>query len=208
MTHAGLTVAVLDLPGAEAVALTLRGEGAEVLTTANPNEAVRANGLVIPGAGTVADTLATLSTLQGARVVGQRLAGARPVFALGSAMDVLFEQLLDDDSVTTTLGEWPGAVVKRHGAPAAAPVEAPAESAMFRGVDAGAEFEFTTDAVAPTFDLECDEFIAYPHVSWARVGAERIVAAVENGPLWAAQFLPERSGEAGRTVLRNWLGQL
>lgn len=208
MTHAGLTVAVLDLPGAEAVAHTLRGEGAEVFATANPNEAAGAAGLVIPGAGTVADTLSALSSLQGARVVGQRLAGARPVFALGSAMDVIFEQLLDDDSVTTTLGEWPGAVVKRDGVPAAAPIEAAAGSSMFRGVDAGAEFEFATDAVAPTFDLARDEFIAYPHVSWAVVGGERIVAAVENGPLWAAQFLPERSGEVGRTVLRNWLGQL
>jgi len=44
-------------------------------------------------------------------------------------------------------------------------------------------------------------------VTWATHG-EPFVAAVENGPLSATQFHPEKSGEAGAQVLRNWLGQL
>jgi imidazole glycerol-phosphate synthase subunit HisH len=31
------------------------------------------------------------------------------------------------------------------------------------------------------------------------------VAAVENGPLCATQFHPEKSGDAGASVLENWL---
>ena len=34
------------------------------------------------------------------------------------------------------------------------------------------------------------------------------VAAVENGPLSATQFHPEKSGDAGAHLLRNWLGTL
>jgi len=34
------------------------------------------------------------------------------------------------------------------------------------------------------------------------------VAAVENGPLWATQFHPEKSGEPGIRLLSNWLGTL
>lgn len=208
MTHAGLTVAVLDLAGAEAVARTLREVGAHASVTSEPKVAVEARGLVIPGAGTVADTLEGLASLSGARVVGQRLAGARPVLALGSGMDVLFEQLLDDGSVTTALGEWPGAVEKRAGEHVGARLEAAAGSAMLRGVESDAEFVFGADAVALAFELARDQFIAYPRLSWADVDGERILAVVENGPLWAAQFLPECSGDAGRAVLRNWLGQL
>ena len=46
-----------------------------------------------------------------------------------------------------------------------------------------------------------------PKVTWAEHGA-RFVAAVENGPLWATQFHPEKSGDAGAQLLRNWVGSL
>jgi glutamine amidotransferase len=49
-----------------------------------------------------------------------------------------------------------------------------------------------------------------PLVTWAETGAradggDRFVAAVENGPLWATQFHPEKSGDAGAALLRNWV---
>ncbi len=46
-----------------------------------------------------------------------------------------------------------------------------------------------------------------PLVTWATHG-EPFVAAVENGPLWATQFHPEKSGDAGAVVLRNWVSTL
>ena len=42
-----------------------------------------------------------------------------------------------------------------------------------------------------------------PQVTWAAHG-EPFVAAVENGPLWATQFHPEKSGDAGAQLLTNW----
>jgi glutamine amidotransferase len=44
-------------------------------------------------------------------------------------------------------------------------------------------------------------------VTWAEHGV-RFVAAVENGPLSATQFHPEKSGAAGLRLLANWLGTL
>jgi glutamine amidotransferase len=44
-------------------------------------------------------------------------------------------------------------------------------------------------------------------VTWAEHG-ERFVAAVENGPLSATQFHPEKSGDAGAALLRNWVRSL
>jgi len=44
-------------------------------------------------------------------------------------------------------------------------------------------------------------------VTWATHG-ERFVAAVEDGPLTATQFHPEKSGDAGAQLLANWLETL
>ena len=38
--------------------------------------------------------------------------------------------------------------------------------------------------------------------------ADRFVAAVENGPLSATQFHPEKSGDAGLALLENWVRAL
>lgn len=46
-----------------------------------------------------------------------------------------------------------------------------------------------------------------PAVTWATHG-ERFLAAVENGPLSATQFHPEKSGDAGIRLLRNWVESL
>ena len=43
-----------------------------------------------------------------------------------------------------------------------------------------------------------------PLVTWADHGGP-FVAAVENGPLSATQFHPEKSGDAGARLLANWL---
>ncbi len=45
-------------------------------------------------------------------------------------------------------------------------------------------------------------------VTWAEHDADRFVAAVEHGALCATQFHPEKSGEAGARLLRNWVGSL
>ncbi len=44
-------------------------------------------------------------------------------------------------------------------------------------------------------------------VSWSEHG-EPFVAAVETGALAGTQFHPAKSGDAGLTLLANWLGTL
>ena len=46
-----------------------------------------------------------------------------------------------------------------------------------------------------------------PKVSWSEHGAP-FVAAVENGPLVATQFHPEKSGDAGAHLLESWVATL
>ena len=61
---------------------------------------------------------------------------------------------------------------------------------------------------ARTWDLVTTGHTREPLVTWAEHGGDRFVAAVENGPLSATQFHPEKSGDAGAALLRNWVGTL
>lgn len=185
-------------PAVAALRDALRAAGAQAEITADPASAVAADGLVVVASGDAAEALRALRKAQVDRVVGQRLAGSRPVFVVGAAMDALFERGADG---AAGFGEWPGGVDKL-----AAPVEraevAPAADSLM--LDGPQEFEFNVATGTRDFELKEDEFIAYPKLSWAG----EVLAAVENGPLWATRFHPETSGEAGAGVLRNWISQL
>ena len=175
-----------------------RAEGVDAEVTSDPASAVAADGLVVAASVDAAEALRALRKAQVDRVVGQRLAGSRPVLVVGAAMDALFERGADG---AAGFGEWPGGVDKLD-----APVEraevAPAQGSLM--LDGAQEFVFNAATGARDFELQEDEFIAYPKLSWAG----EVLAAVENGPLWATRFHPEASGDAGAGVLRNWIAQL
>ena len=81
----------------------------------------------------------------------------------------------------------------------------PPGSALFAGIgprDAVLLRALLRAALAPLARGELAA--AAPLVTWAEHG-EPFVAAVENGPLCATQFHPEKSGDAGAALLANWL---
>ena len=78
---------------------------------------------------------------------------------------------------------------------------------MFAGVE-GERFYFVHSYGVRTWALETHGRTAAPLVAWTEHGGDRFVAAVENGPLWATQFHPEKSGDAGAVLLRNWVATL
>jgi glutamine amidotransferase len=86
-------------------------------------------------------------------------------------------------------------------------VAAPENSALFAGLDAGTRFYFVHSYAVQRWELEPSSTLVAPLVTWSEHG-KPFVAAVENGPLCATQFHPEKSGDAGAQLLRNWLGTL
>lgn len=199
------TVAVFDAFAGNDVCIqelrvALASCGVKATVTADPAEAVAADGLVLAASGDASAALQAFNRAHAPRVVGQRLAGSRPVLAVGAAMDALFERGAEGQA---GFGEWPGGVAKLAAPVERATVTAAEGSRMLAG---GEEFVFDAETGVSSFELAEDEFIAYPALSW--VEGLPVLAAVENGPLWAARFHPERSGEAGSDVLRRWIGQL
>ncbi|WP_054811420.1 imidazole glycerol phosphate synthase subunit HisH [Nocardia arizonensis] len=185
--------------------------GATVEVTADPQIALAADGLVVPGVGAFAACMAGLRAVRGERIIGQRLAGGRPVLGICVGMQILFERGVEFGVETEGCAEWPG-TVERLSAPVLPhmgwnTVSAPADSTLFAGLDRDTRFYFVHSYAAQTWDLPPSQHFANPRLTWAEHGVP-FLAAVENGALSATQFHPEKSGDAGAQLLRNWVTSL
>ena len=186
--------------------------GAEVTLTADQAAAAAADGLVVPGVGAFEACVSGLRAVRGDVVVDRRLAGGRPVLGICVGMQILFERGVEHDVESTGVGEWPGVVERLHARPLPHMgwnlVEPPGGTALFAGVE-GERFYFVHSygVRAWHFPVTGNRFHP-PLVTWAEHGGDRFLAAVENGPLSATQFHPEKSGDAGATLLENWVGSL
>lgn len=185
--------------------------GAQVTVTADYDAAMDADGLVVPGVGAFAACMSGLKSVIGERIIGRRLSAARPVLGICVGMQILFERGVEHGVETEGCGEWPG-TVERLEAPVLPhmgwnTVKAPADSVLFAGLDADTRFYFVHSYGVREWELQPGPGFTPPLVTWAEHGVP-FVAAVENGPLMATQFHPEKSGDAGAALLTNWVGTL
>ena len=193
------------------VVRALQRAGAAVSLTADRDAAMAADGLVVPGVGAFRACMEGLRAVRGHELIGRRLAGGRAVLGICVGMQILFEHGSEHGVETEGCGEWPG-VVERLQAPVVPhmgwnTVEVPAESALFAGVEQQ-RFYFVHSYGVRRWELVTNNRTRAPMVSWAEHGGDRFVAAVENGPLTATQFHPEKSGDAGARLLHNWVSSL
>jgi glutamine amidotransferase len=189
----------------------LERAGAQVRLTADRSAALDSDGLVVPGVGAFKACVEGVRAVKGHEVIGRRLAGGRPVLGICVGMQVLFEHGVEHGVDTAGLEEWPG-VVERLQAPVVPhmgwnTVEAPDGTVLFDGVERE-RFYFVHSYGVRDWTLRTGTRTKAPLVTWSSHGGDRFVAAVENGPLCATQFHPEKSGDAGARLLRNWVGTL
>jgi glutamine amidotransferase len=188
----------------------LEAAGAEVELTGDRKRALEADGLLVPGVGAFTAVAEALKASHGDEVVDRRLAGGRPVLGICVGMQVMFERGVENGVETEGLGEWPGTVdlIRADVVPHMGwnTVRAPEDSTLFAGLQ-DERFYFVHSYAAQDWTLEASGPFAQPKVTWADHGSP-FVAAVENGPLSATQFHPEKSGRAGIQLLRNWIGTL
>ena len=185
--------------------------GAEVTLTSDRALAQDADGLVVPGVGAFAACMQGLRAMRGHEVIGRRLAGGRPVLGICVGMQILFERGVEHGVETVGCDEWPG-VVERLQAPVVPhmgwnTVDVAAGSTLFDGIE-DERFYFVHSYAVRDWTLVTNDRTRAPLVHWTTHGGDRFVAAVENGPLTATQFHPEKSGDAGAALLRNWVESL
>jgi len=206
------SVVVLDYGSGNvhSAAKALEAVGARVTLTADRGAAQDADGLVVPGVGAFEAVVDQLKAVRGHEVIDRRLAGGMPVLGICVGMQVLFEHGVEHGRDTEGLGEWPGTVerLKADVLPHMGwnAVDAPADSVLFDGVR-DQRFYFVHSYAAQNWELPASDTFAPAKLTWADHGG-RFLAAVENGPLSATQFHPEKSGQAGIRLLRNWVQSL
>ncbi len=205
-------VAVLDYGSGNihSAAKALAAAGADARLTADRGLIRDAAGLVVPGVGAFSAVIEALRAIRGDELIGRRLAGGLPVLGICVGMQVLFEHGVERGVDAEGLGEWPGAVTELD-APVLPhmgwnTVRAGADSVLFEGIEEE-RFYFVHSYGAQHWSMEPMRPFREPVLTWCDYGTP-FLAAVENGPLSATQFHPEKSGAAGIRLLRNWISSL
>lgn len=203
------SVVVLDYGSGNvhSVAKAVAAAGAEVQLTSDPAAVLAADGLIVPGVGAFEAVMKQLAAVGGARLIEQRLIAGKPVLGICVGLQVMFEQGVEHGVETEGLGQWPG-IVDKLDAPMLPhmgwdTVDAPQGSVLFEGI-ADERFYFVHSYGVQNFPPLGGGAFTAPKITWSEYGS-RFVAAVENGPLMATQFHPEKSGQAGIRLLTNWV---
>jgi glutamine amidotransferase len=180
--------------------------GVDVTVTLDRDQALAADGLVVPGVGAFAACMAGLTDVGGQGIIAARVAQGRPVLAICVGHQVLFEAGIEHGLRADGCGIWPGLVEQIHaqrlphmGWNTVAPGTG---SGLFAGIESERFYFVHSYAVR--------ELPEKPGrtISWAEHGGDRFVAAVEEGPVSSTQFHPEKSGDAGARLISNWVATL
>ncbi|ETW24245.1 imidazole glycerol phosphate synthase subunit HisH [Mycobacterium gastri] len=204
----GKSVVVLDYGSGNlrSAQRALQRVGAAVEVTADAKAAAAADGLLVPGVGAFEACMTGLRKINGEQIIAERVAAGQPVLGVCVGMQILFARGVEFGVETRGCGQWPGAVTRLE-----APViphmgwnvvKAAAGSTLFQGLDPDARFYFVHSYAAQRWEGHPGALL-----TWATHEVP-FLAAVEDGPLAATQFHPEKSGDAGAAVLSNWVGEL
>jgi imidazole glycerol-phosphate synthase subunit HisH len=177
--------------------------GASVEVTDDLAAAAAADGLMVPGVGAFEACMAGLRAIGGDQIIAERVATGRPVLGVCVGMQILFTRGVEFGVESGGCGQWPGAVTRLDAK--VVPhmgwnvVAVPQGTSLFRGLSDDARFYFVHSYAAQRWEGGADALL-----TWATYQVP-FLAAVEDGALAATQFHPEKSGDAGSTVLRNWV---
>jgi imidazole glycerol-phosphate synthase subunit HisH len=188
----------------------LEQAGAEVELTSDRKKSLEADGLILPGVGAFAAVMEKLHISGAESIIDQRLSSSRPVLGICVGMQVMFSHGVEHGIDSEGLGQWPG-VVEMLDAPVLphigwSKVQPDAATKLFQGVE-DERFYFVHSYAAKSWDLLIEPPFIPAALTWSEHG-EKFLAAVENGPLSATQFHPEKSGPAGLKLLSNWIQTL
>jgi glutamine amidotransferase len=198
-----LDIAVVDygIGNLRSAEKALQHLGADARLSSDAGEIARAAKVVLPGVGAFGACMNALrvSGLEG--VAKEAATDGRPFLGVCIGMQMLFDAS-DESPAVAGLGVIPGRVTRlpstvRLPQMGWNTLEVTPRSQLCAGLPDPAWLYFVHSFAAEPAD---ERIVA----AWCEYG-RRFAAAVEAGPVWATQFHPEKSGDVGMALLRNFV---
>ena len=205
----GPRLAVLDygIGNLRSAEKALQRQGADARLTADPTEIEAADGLVLPGVGHFGACMRALVDRGLDVAAGAAIAAGRPFLGICVGAQMLFEGS-EEDPGTPGIGAVPGhnrrlPPGEKHPQMQWNRLDVRRPSTMLDGLDDPIWMYFV-HSYAPVPDASIAETAV---VATCDYGGP-VVAAVEYGSVWATQFHPEKSSDAGLRLLANFVASI
>jgi glutamine amidotransferase len=174
----------------------LEGAGATVRVTADWQEALSLDALVLPGVGAFGAAAAALPADRAP--VRRALADGMPCLGICLGMQLLFDDSEESDGAG--IGLIPGKVRR---------LEAAVVPQMgWNDIETGDDPVFA--GTEPLVAYYANSYVCEPTdpahaIAWSEYEGVRFASAVRRARTWGVQFHPEKSSERGRRLIENWV---
>ena len=198
-------VAIIDYDAGNlrSVEKALEALGAETVVTRDPEVIAGSSRVILPGVGSFGDAMERLNQYGLPDVIRRTVSGNKPFLGICLGLQLLFEESEESPGVPG-LGILKGKILK---IPQTEGLKIPhmgwnslnlkPDSRLFAGIR-DQEYVYFVHS----YYLKAQEESQVAATTW--YGTE-IHAAVEAGNVFACQFHPEKSGDAGLRILKNFL---
>lgn len=175
--------------------------GLAVEVTSEFERSLNVDGLLVPGVGAFGSCVRQLRSIRGDEIIKRRFESGRPTLGICVGMQILFES--SDESEDPGLSLLSGRVEKLN-----YPIlphigwnelQGGANLQLLSGL-AGERFYFVHSYAVKSRSLKLQSAVS-------KYGDE-FIAVIESGAMKAVQFHPEKSGDAGLQLLKNWADAL
>lgn len=196
--------------------------GAEVELTSDPQAILHADKLVLPGVGAFRQGMQALQSRHLIGVIREFADSGKPMLGICLGMQMLFDlgrefgeceglglisgtvdrikgEESDGSSLRIPHVGWNALIPNTRRLINEATYNNHWEGTLFNGLPEESAYVYFVHSYAacPTLD---EDVLAYSHY-----GNQTLVAAVHRGSIWGCQFHPERSGEMGLRIIRNFV---
>lgn len=192
-------IAIIDynMGNLKSVKNALDSLGIESIITSDKKEILKADKVILPGVGAFKDAM-TIIKSSGLDAVIKEVAKTKPLLGICLGFQLLFEKS-SEFGETEGLGLLKGEI-KRLDVPLKVPhvgwnnLEVKPNSKLLRGIDGNYVY------FVHSYYLDS----SMPFVSSYTEYGKKIAVSVEEGFIYGTQFHPEKSGEVGLKILRNF----
>lgn len=177
--------------------------GEENIITSDPDVIRSADRVILPGVGAFGDAMACMENAGLVNAVKESASSGKPFLGICLGLQLLFEES-EEKSGVAGLGIFKGKVVKIPSAEGLKiphmgwnSLEIPKKSKILCGLgDEPFVYFVHSYYILPEDDNDISAYTSY---------GKRIGVAVERGNVFATQFHPEKSGDTGMKILKNFI---